>query len=69
LHSSIRFVTPHDRHFGQEQAILAGRRDLYEKARLKNPNRWSGNIRNWEPVETVYLNPEPKVEVRLLEAA
>lgn len=69
LHSSISFVTPDDRHFGREHAILAGRRDLYENARLKNPNRWSRNIRNWEPVETVYLNPEPKVEVRLLDAA
>jgi len=69
LHSSIRFVTPDDRHFGREQSILASRRDLYERARLKNPNRWSRNIRNWEPIETVYLNPEPKVEVKLLEAA
>ena len=69
LHSSIRFVTPDDRHFGREQAILASRRELYENARLKNPNRWSRSIRNWDPVETVYLNPEPKVEVRLLEAA
>ncbi len=48
LHSSIRFVTPDDRHF---------------------PNRWSKNIRNWNPVETVYLNPEPKAEVELLDAA
>src|ERR1035437_2202393 len=69
LHSSIRFVTPDDRHFGREQAILANRRSLYEEARLRNPNRWSRNIRNWAPVETVYLNPEPKVEVRLLDAA
>ena len=69
LHSSIRFVTPDDRHFGREQTILASRRDLYENARLKNPNRWSRNIRNWEPVETVYLNPEPKMEIILLEAA
>jgi len=69
LHSSIRFVTPDDRHFGREQAILASRSILYEAARLKNPNRWSKNIRNWEPVETVYLNPEPKVAVRLLDAA
>jgi putative transposase len=69
LHSSIRFVTPDDRHFGRERAILANRRNLYEKARLKNPNRWSKNIRNWEPVETVYLNPEPTAEVELLDAA
>ena len=69
LHSGIRFVTPDDRHFGREKAILANRHSLYEKARLKNPNRWSQNIRNWNPVEKVYLNPEPTVEVELLAAA
>ena len=69
LHSSIRFITPDDRHFGREQMILADRRNLYENARLKNPNRWSRNIRNWNPIETVYLNPEATVEVKLLNAA
>jgi len=69
LHSSIRFVTPDDRHFGREQMILANRSKLYEEARLKNPNRWSKNTRNWKPVETVYLNPESKVETKLLDAA
>jgi len=69
LHSGIRFVTPDDRHFGREIAILANRRDIYEKARQLNPNRWSKNIRNWEPVETVYLNPEPTAEVTLLAAS
>ena len=34
LHSSIRFITPDDRHFGREQMILADRRNLYENARL-----------------------------------
>jgi hypothetical protein len=69
LHSGIRFVTPDDRHFGREEEILANRRNLYETARLKNPNRWSKNIRNWNPVETVYLNPEPKAEAKLFAAA
>lgn len=69
LHSGIRFVTPDDRHFGRENAILANRREIYEKARQQNPNRWSKNIRNWEPVETVYLNPESTAEVTLLAAS
>jgi hypothetical protein len=47
----------------------SNRHKLYEEARLKNPNRWSRNTRNWEPVETVYLNPESKVETKLLDAA
>lgn len=58
LHSAIRFVTPDDRHYGREASILANRRRVYEKARLRNPQRWSGNIRNWTPVALVWLNPE-----------
>jgi len=30
----------------------------YKEAKEKNPQRWSGKIRNWEPVEEVLLNPE-----------
>jgi transposase InsO family protein len=60
LHSSIRFVTPDDRHFGREGRILRKRRWVYEQARRLNPNRWSGQTRNWDPVEEVFLNPEPR---------
>ena len=63
LHSSIRYVTPDDRHFGREEHILANRRKVYEKARSQNPNRWSKNIRNWNPVRMVWLNPEKKDEI------
>jgi len=60
LHSEIRFVSPDDRHYGKENAILNKRKEVYTQARQKNPNRWSGQIRNWEPVEIVRLNPEKK---------
>jgi transposase InsO family protein len=60
LHSEIRFVTPDDRHYGQEEAILNKRKEVYAQARQKNPGRWSGQTRNWEPVEIVRLNPEKK---------
>jgi transposase InsO family protein len=60
LHSSVRFVTPDDRHFGREGHIFTNRRKVYEKARSRNPNRWSKNIRNWNPVRQVWLNPEKK---------
>jgi putative transposase len=33
LHSSIRFVTPSDRHEGHEASILEARADVYEQAR------------------------------------
>ncbi len=56
-HSAIRFVTPDERHFGRENAVLARREALYERARRTKPERWSRTTRNWKPVETVVLNP------------
>ena len=59
-HSAIRFVTPHERHAGQDSALLAKRADVYEAAKAANPQRWSGATRNWQPVREVYLNPDQK---------
>ena len=56
-HSAINFVTPEQRHHGQDRAILHARHQVYQAARSRHPNRWSGPTRNWEPVETVLLNP------------
>jgi putative transposase len=64
LHSAIRFVTPDDRHFGRESHILQRRRQVYHKARTRNPNRWSQNTRNWDPVERVVLNPTKESSLR-----
>jgi transposase InsO family protein len=57
-HSGIRYVTPAERHVGRDQAILAGRHALYQRARTSNPARWSGSTRNWTPIGPVTLNPE-----------
>ena len=57
-HSATRFVTPHERHAGQDGALLAKRVQVYEAARATNPQRWSGATRNWQPVRVVYLNPD-----------
>lgn len=59
-HSEIRFVTPDERHYRQEKAILDKRKEVYELARQKNPGRWTRQTRNWEPIEVVVLNPAPK---------
>ncbi len=59
-HSGIGYVTPAQRHAGQDHAILAARHELYTKARQKNPARWSGRTRNWTPIGAVTLNPERK---------
>jgi putative transposase len=57
-HSGIRYVSPAQRHSGDDAAILAARHALYTRAREQNPARWSGNTRNWSPVGAVTLNPE-----------
>lgn len=57
-HSAIRFVTPEARHRGQDSDILAQRVQVYEAARAANPQRWSGRTRNWQPIGSVWLNPE-----------
>ena len=57
-HSSIRYVSPQQRHIGQDKAILAARHALYTQARQRNPARWSGNTRDWSHIGVVTLNPE-----------
>lgn len=58
LHSSIRFVTPEDRHQGRDSAILQRRHTVYQAARDRHPERWSQDTRNWTPIEEVRLNPD-----------
>jgi putative transposase len=57
-HSAIRFVTPEQRHSGLDAALLAQRRAVYEAARRRHPQRWSGAIRNWSRIDAVQLNPD-----------
>lgn len=57
LHSAIRFVTPAQRHAGQDQPLLRRRKVVYEAAKARHPQRWSGPTRDWAPVEVVHLNP------------
>lgn len=57
-HSGIRYVTPAQRHAGEDRHILARRHRTYEAARAANPRRWSGRTRNWEVIGSVTLNPE-----------
>ena len=57
-HSAIGFVTPSQRHAGQDRTLLEERAAVYALARHANPLRWSGNARDWSRVEQVNLNPE-----------
>ena len=58
LHSGIRYISPVDRHHGNDHEILHARQHVYEKARQTNPSRWSRNTRDWSPIKDVYLNPD-----------
>ena len=60
-HSAIRFVTPAQRHAGQDGALLRKRIDVYEAAKASNPERWSGATRNWQPILIVLLNPDQQI--------
>ena len=57
-HSAISFVTPAQRHAGQDVTLLQQRTKVYEAAKAKNPERWSGATRDWQRVAVVHLNPE-----------
>lgn len=56
-HSQIRFVTPAQRHAGEDAELLSKRDIVYAKAKVRNPRRWSGATRNWQPIGAVLLNP------------
>ena len=64
-HSGIRFVTPAQRHRGQDQAILAKRDAVYAAARQANPRRWTTTTRNWQHIEKVALNPDQATREKL----
>ena len=57
-HSGIRYVSPAQRHDGQDKALLAARHALYCQAKQRNPARWTGNTRDWSHIDAVALNPE-----------
>lgn len=64
-HSAIKFVTPAQKHGGFDRQILANRERVYAEAQAKNPSRWSGKTRNWEPIEEVFLNPNKSTEKKM----
>jgi putative transposase len=57
-HSKINFVTPAQRHRGEDKVILASRELVLEKAKKAKPLRWSREVRNCQPAGPVSLNPE-----------
>jgi transposase InsO family protein len=68
-HRSLKFVSPAERHAGEDSAIFTRRTALYEQARAKHPARWSRGIRNWSLPKEVWLNRPAEENVVLREAA
>ena len=60
LHSALKFITPQQRHTGADKLIMKRRHRVYQAAKERYPERWSGNIRNWHLPESVTLNPGRK---------
>ena len=56
-HSGIKFVTPAQRHRGEDVCILQQRDAFYKQQRSNRPDRWSGNTRNWQRQNEMTLNP------------
>jgi putative transposase len=57
-HSGIRYVSPAQRHAGEDRHILATRHRVYVQAKAAHPRRWARHTRNWNPITVVTLNPE-----------
>ncbi len=69
-HSQLNFVTPSQRHMGEDKAILAKRKLTMQQAKEVNPIRWGcQDIRNCEPVGPTTLNPVKEPEEIRLQAA
>lgn len=61
LHSALKFVTPAQRHNGQDEVILKNRDGVYQAAKAKHPARWANRqTRNWQLPDEVTLNPNRK---------
>jgi putative transposase len=63
-HSGIRYVSPAQRHAGEDREILAGRHGVYVQAKAAHPRRWARHTRNWQPIAAVTLNPESESVIK-----
>ncbi len=55
-HSGIQFLSPVDRHFGEEEKILNERNRLIQDFCTKNKHRYSNHPKNFKPILEVKIN-------------
>ena len=65
-HSALNFITPGQRHRGEDHEILRRRTALYAAAKNSHPERWSAEHRTWTRPEVVTLNLQKSSQDRLL---
>jgi transposase InsO family protein len=65
-HSSIGYVTPHQRRSGEYEEIFEKRNETFALAREKHPERWVNKQKYWQCKEAVYLNPGKAAKDALL---
>jgi transposase InsO family protein len=65
-HSALKFITPGQRHRGEDHELLRHRRALYAAAKASRPERWSGDYRTWSRPEVVTLNLQKSTQDQLL---
>lgn len=63
-HSGIHYVTPAQRHRGEDKEILSKRRETYELAKRVHPERWTKQIRDWNYSKEEWLNPKQDKETK-----
>jgi len=64
-HSKLNFVTPEQRHNGEDMMLLARRKEVLEQAKQNMPSRWGSRpVRNCEPAGPVTLNPEKEANMK-----
>lgn len=68
-HSALKFVTPGQRHRGEDQELLRQRAELYEVAKARRPERWSGSSRDWTRPDIVTLNPQKSTRAQTTPAS
>ena len=68
-HSGLKYVTPSQRHRGEDKALMGRPATLYENAKVRNPARWTRGVRNWRLPNAVFLNPERNPESEKIQAA
>lgn len=66
-HSRINYVTPMQRHNGFDKKILGKRKETYEKAKAKNPERWTKDFKRWNHLKVVILNSNSTKTIKNIE--